>query len=243
MWQSDLLAVLESVAVARGAVSVRAVGSVATGKVDRWSDLDAVIVVPDGTVPRFWPAGEWLPDEVSPVVARAQWRRPTGVGTRLLLADGRGVDVTVVEAATAEEHLAMLADLRPVVDLSTLDDIATSMVFDAVMAIGRCARGERLLATRLAVALLAGCLDAAMAVREMATGTCVHPVPTDQDVLADLLPPMPAAPRPLDVLHMITATLDCFDHVLASAPARPTFPRPVLDQLIAQAGATLASSA
>jgi hypothetical protein len=93
----------------------------------------------------------------------------------------------------------------------------------------------------LAVLESAAMARGAVSVREMAAGTCVHPAPTDQDSLADLLPPTPAAPRPLDVLHVITAALDCFDHVLATAPTRPAFPRPVLDQLITRAEATLTS--
>jgi hypothetical protein len=235
MWQSAALTVIEDAAMAHGAVFVRAVGSVAAGNVDPWSDLDAVVVVPDGKVSQFWADGNWLPEDLGRIVARSQWQRPTGVGTRLLLADGRGVDVTIVETTAAEEHLRMLADLRPVVDAATLDGIATSMVFDAVMAIARCARGERLLATRLTVGLLAGCLEAAMAVREMATGTCVHPGPTAQDTVADLLPAMPAAPQPADVLQTITAALDCFEQIIADSPTRPVFPRAVLDRLISRA--------
>jgi hypothetical protein len=92
-----------------------------------------------------------------------------------------------------------------------------------------------LLATQLALGLYVRCLDAAIAIRDLATGTCVHPGPSEHDGLADLIPPTPGRPEPADVLGMISAALDCFEEVLANSSARPVFPRGVLDQLIIQA--------
>lgn len=61
MWQTGVLADIEAAALARGALSVRAVGSVAAGAVDAWSDLDAMVAVPDGGTAEFWPDLDWLP--------------------------------------------------------------------------------------------------------------------------------------------------------------------------------------
>lgn len=242
MWQTAVLARIEAAARARGAISVRAVGSVAADAVDEWSDLDALVIVAKGRTADFWPGLAWLPD-LGEIAARSSgFPRPTAVGTALLLADGRKIDVTVVEEQRAAEHVAMLADLRPAgngTDDSTLDDIAARVVFDAVTAIGRSARGERLLATQLALGLYVRCLDAAIVIRDLATGTCVHPRPSEQDELADLIPATPAKPEPADVLAMISAALDCFEQVLARSTARPPFPRGVLDQLLHRARATL----
>jgi hypothetical protein len=239
MWQTGVLAEIEAAALAHGAISVRAVGSVAAGAVDAWSDLDAMIVVPDGQTAEFWPGMNWLPD-LGEIAFRSSGRfpRPTAVRTGLLLADGRKIDVTVVEEYRVAEHLAMLADLCPAAngtDGSTLDNIASRVAFDAVTAIGRSARGERLLATQLALGLYVRCLDAAMAIRDLATDTCVHPGPTEHDGLVDLIPPTPGRPEPSDVLGMISAALDCFEQILTHSPARPVFPRGVLDRLINQA--------
>ncbi len=242
MWQTIVLAQIQAAARTRGAISVRAVGSVTADAVDEWSDLDAMVVVPQGRTADFWPGLDWFPD-LGEIAARSPgFPRPTAVGTSLLLGDGRKIDVTVVEEHREAEHLAMLADLRPAansIDGSTLDSIASQVVFDTVMAIGRSARGERLLATQLALGLYGRCLDAAMVIRDLATGTCVHSRPSEQDELADLIPAIPAKPKPADVLAMISAALDCFEQILAQSPYQPAFPRGVLDQLLNRARAAL----
>jgi hypothetical protein len=235
MWQTAVLAEIETAAMARGALSVSAVGSVAADAVDDWSDLDALVVAPKGRTADFWPALDWLPNLGQIAAQLSGFPRPTAVGTSLLFADGHKVDITVVEIHRLAEHRAMLADHRPETDRtgsSSLDAIAAHVVFDAVMAIGRSARGERLLATQLAIGLYLRCLDAAIVIRDLATGTCVHPRPSKYDTLADLIPPMPTT----DVLTMVRAALDCFQQIIARSQSEITFPRDILDQLLARAG-------
>lgn len=244
IWQTAALVEIEAAALASGAASVRAVGSVAANAADDWSDLDAMVIVPDGRTADFWPDLDWLPD-LGEIAARLSgFPRPTAVGTSLLFADGRKIDVTVVENHRLAEHLAMLADHRPHsngTDSSTLEDIAARITFDAAMAISRSARGERLLATQLAFGLYMRCLDAAMVIRDLTTGTCVHPRPSEHDMLAELIPPTPGKPEPAHVLRMITAALDCFEQVIARSRTELTFPRGVLNQLITRAGHQIAS--
>ena len=114
-WQLFALKQIEIAALAHGAVGVRAFGSFAGGTADGWSDLDALVIVPDGRVAEFWPNHQWLPGFDADVAATKHWQfRPSDASViQLLLADGRHLDVMVVEESRADERLALLADLRP----------------------------------------------------------------------------------------------------------------------------------
>ncbi|NYH93462.1 hypothetical protein [Actinopolymorpha rutila] len=200
--------------------------------------MDALVVVPDGALASFWPERTWLPplDQLGESVAYKHWPFPPHSGvTQVLLDDGRHLDIMVIEEQSVNDRLKLLADLRPVVNNESLAHIANEILFDAMGAVGRSARGERLLATQLALKLMDHCLAAALAVRELETGTCVHPGPTVQDSLADLLPAVPASPRPADVLALVAAAMDCFERIVGRTDHAPPFPRVAIDRLIARA--------
>jgi hypothetical protein len=76
---------------------------------------------------------------------------------------------------------------------------------------------------------------AAMVIRDLSTGTCVHPRPAAQDALVDLLPGIPSGPQPEDVLRLVTAAFDCFNQITADAGYEPVFPRTAIDRLIQRA--------
>lgn len=238
MWQPDALRMIETAALAHGAIRVLPFGSLAAGTVDEWSDVDVLIVVPDAGLARFWPDRAWLPSlpGLGKAVAYKHWPFPPSSGvTQVLVDDGRHLDLMVVEESAVEERLALLADLEPVVGPDRLDTIANELLFDAIGAVNRSARGERLLATQLALKLLEHCLAAAMVVRDVATGTCLHAGPSTHDVLADLLPAVPSSPQPADILELVSASMDCFERITAEADHTPTFPRTAIDRLIARA--------
>jgi len=236
-WQNSALDRIEAAALAHGAIRVQPFGSVAAGTLDEWSDLDALVIAPDDRVAEFWPDHQWLPAFDAEVVATKHWRFRSDVAgvIQLLLADGRRVDVMVVEESLADERIRLLADLRPVVDASTVDTIANTMVFDALDAVHRAARGERILSTQLAFGLVGYCLDLSSAIRDLETGSCVHRFPANADELVDLLPAIPAAPGPADILQVVTAALDCFEDLIGRGPFHPPFPRTAIDNLIRRA--------
>lgn len=211
-WQQQTLAGLTALALRHGADRVQAVGSVAAGTVDEWSDLDALVVVPDGRLPDFWPDRGWLVP-LGPVAAAQTALQADGAAIRLLLADGRKVDVLLAERSAADARLARLADTTPVVGQESIDAAADRLLFDAATVVTRAARGERLIATHLALGLLERCLEAAMVRRDLGTGSCVHRHATAYDDLADLLPALPAAPGPEDLLDLVGAALDCFERI------------------------------
>jgi hypothetical protein len=238
MWQLDAYRMIEAAALRRGAVRVQPFGSLAAGAVDEWSDVDALVIVPDGDLAGFWPDRSWLPPfgRLGDPVAYKHWPFRTSSGvTQVLLDDGRHLDIMVIEDSAAEERLALLADLRPVTGPDSLDRIANELLFDAMGAVTRSARDERLLATQLALRLVDHCLAASMVIRALSTGTCVHPGPSAHDALVDLLPAIPSGPRPDDILRLVTAAFDCFDQITAHAGYKPTFPRTAIDRLIQRA--------
>jgi hypothetical protein len=153
------------------------------------------------------------------------------------------VDVIVTDTVAAPARRAELAafssiaDAAGAVDTADLDQIANHLLFDAALATVKAARGERLISTHLAFGLLQRCLEAAMVVRDLAEGTAQHSGPRRHDALADLLPDVPAAPRPDDVLLLVARSLDCFAAIVAATPSPPAFPRQAVDVLLARAGA------
>lgn len=123
-WQTEVLRVVTETALGMGAVRVVPVGSLATHDLDRWSDLDALIVVPDGRLAQFWPDRGWL-QPLGEVVAYETSKHPEDASIRLLLAAGRRVDVLVAEQRSVETRLARLADTIPVVDAARSPTPAT----------------------------------------------------------------------------------------------------------------------
>jgi hypothetical protein len=132
--------------------------------------------------------------------------------------------------SAADARLARLADTTPVVGQESIDAAADRLLFDAATVVTRAARGERLIATHLALGLLERCLEAAMVRRDLGTGSCVHRHATAYDDLADLLPALPAAPGPEDLLDLAAAALDCFEQITGT-PLR----RAAVDALIGKA--------
>lgn len=231
-WQTEALRVVTETALGMGAVRVVPVGSLATHDLDRWSDLDALIVVPDGRLAQFWPDRGWL-QPLGEVAAYETSKHPEDASIRLLLAAGRRVDVLVAEQRSVETRLARLADTIPVVDAATIAAAGDRLIFEAATVVGHAARGERLIATHLAFGLLERCLEAALVLRDLGTGTCVHRHATEYDALADLLPAVPAAPGADDLLDLVAAALDCFERIVAGTGTR--FARAVIDRLVATA--------
>lgn len=145
-WQTEALRVVTETALGMGAVRVVPVGSLATHDLDRWSDLDALIVVPDGRLAQFWPDRGWL-QPLGEVAAYETSKHPEDASIRLLLAAGRRVDVLVAEQRSVETRLARLADTIPVVDAATIAAAGDRLIFEAATVVGHAARGERLIAT------------------------------------------------------------------------------------------------
>jgi hypothetical protein len=241
-WQEVAVADLRAVAARLPIEDVIPVGSAAEGphRLDIWSDLDVLVVAERGRADELWPDLSWLA-ALGDVAAYSQSSRPPGGTSRLLLTDGRRIDLVVTDRDAAADRRAELAGFAAVVDddagidTGDLDEVANHLLFDAAIATAKAARGERLVAAHLAVGLLQRCLEAAMVIRDLTERTTHHPGPRPHDSLADHLPAVPAGPRPQDILQVVGRSLDCFAAIIATAPTPPAFPRQAVDTLLARA--------
>ncbi|MGI8868248.1 MAG: hypothetical protein ACR2F6_05200 [Mycobacteriales bacterium] len=238
MWQQEMLARVSADAAAHGAVRTLAVGSVAAGSTDRWSDLDALVVAPDGQVSDFWPDSAWLTVDA---VTRVPAQDEDSAHIQILLADGHKLDVLVTSASQATGRLARLTNTAPVVTAAGLDRLVDRFVLDAATVLARSARGERLIATHLALALRQYALEAAMIRRDLATGTCVHRSATEHDDVVDRLPSLARGPRPADIVDDVAAAVEFMQEALAGTPAARRFPPAALPAMIDRARAATAS--
>ncbi len=241
-WQLATMADLRTIAAGLPIADVVAVGSAAGAahQLDPWSDLDVLVVAEPGRAGTLWPDLSWLAG-LGEVAAYAQSASPPGGTSRLLLADGRRVDVLVTDVGTADARWRELAraaspaEGTDAVETGDLGQIGNRLLFEAAIAIAKAARGERLVSAHLAVGLLQRCLEAAMVIRDLAERTNHHPGPRRHDGLADLLPAVPAGPRPRDVLLLIGRAVDCFAAIIAAAASPPPFSRRAVDLLLARA--------
>lgn len=143
-------------------------GSVVTGGVDVWSDLD-VRVVARG------------PLDVEELLGTRLWawqQADDGAQLRLLTDDGRFVDLAV-DGAT------MLLPPAPA-------DLAVR--FDAALAMLRLGRGNRLIGLHLVLGTAREALVTSMRTADAATGTVHHRLPTAWDARADEVAALCAGP-------------------------------------------------
>ncbi len=243
-WQLAAMADLRTIAAGLPIDDVVAVGSTAEtpDRLDAWSDLDVLVVAEAGRAGALWPDLSWLAD-LGEVAAYSQSASPPGGTSRLLLADGRRVDVLVTDvgaAAARRRDLACASAPAENTDtdgMGNLGKIANQVLFEAAIATAKAARGERLVSTHLAIGLLQRCLEAAMVIRDVAERTNHHPGPRPHDALADLVPAVPPGPQARDVLQLIGRALDCFARITAAAASPPPFSRQAVDLLLARARA------
>ncbi len=95
--------------------------------VDRWSDVDLLLVVRDGRAGRFFPAVDWM-ESFGEILAFEQSVRPYTPATRACYMDGRRIDVVTVE----EQDLLNRSEwFYPVLDRPLKVLFSRSQRFDA----------------------------------------------------------------------------------------------------------------
>lgn len=176
-WQSDHF---EQVAAALPDVAVELHGSATDRKrLDGWSDLDLRLTT-SGQVPvALLTAG-------SDVWAYEDVRTPTAEICRMVLADGRRVDVSI-------NGTGRITGLESAPD--------NEIRFVASMAATKLGRGDQLIGGHLTLELIRSCLVIAMQLRDRDLGTTVHRHGSDRDRYADQAMslanlPLTITPRP-----------------------------------------------
>jgi hypothetical protein len=203
LWQRDtieaLTAALEADDVVKALVLI---GSCAypDAELDEWSDVDAVVVVEDGALPRFHPAADWL-DEFGQVYAcDVHADGPLRV-IRTYFTDGRRLDVIVVPESALEGvedwefnpfhygvrcvfsrsprldralEVSAAAEPAPARTPDSLDRLTSDFWFKGMLAVSKVARGDLLVALHLSLDLIRDCCALAMMLRDRETGTNHH---------------------------------------------------------------------
>jgi hypothetical protein len=139
-------------------VAVRALGSVAAGVADGWSDLDVAVRVAGHAAGEI-ASTSWL-GQFGPVWAADASASTVRSVVRAVYADGRRLDLSV--AATGQGRVAQPPAL------SRLAARTTRVRFTAAQAVVRAARGDALMAAHLLLGFGRDCLELAVQQRDRA---------------------------------------------------------------------------
>ena len=217
-------------------------GSGSGGQADAWSDLDAVAVVRDGALDRFWPALDWL-RPLGEVFATDQSAGPWSSTTRVCFADFARLDLVLTTAGALKDvarwervpfwmgcrvafsHDAAVADaLRRryaapgpgTLDAASFAALTDTFWFKATQTIVKVVRGDRLIALHLALDLLRDCCVLEMLLRDRETGTSVHRDGGRGNAFVDALGGAPPGYPAAAILELVAACATLFDRLGAA---------------------------
>jgi predicted nucleotidyltransferase len=224
------------VALLRPNPAVRAllvVGSVARGTADRWSDLDIIVVIADGTRAAFDPAARWIA-ALGEICATEHYPGMDRATTRAWLSAGRLDLVLATETCFARESdwplwdgvavafsRSMIIDqvvqqthLRPEAGLlapEQFEALVNQFWFQALASLTKVVRGDLLIGLHLCLEVVQGACVLAMALRDRATGTSIHTTGGVGNSVAQQLhlpQPNPSVASILDCLEQTARTFD-----------------------------------
>lgn len=195
-WQQETIAQVTEILSADDAVrGVLLGGSCAREDADVWSDIDLVVVVADGVMPRFFPAAGWLAP-LGELFAVNAYAEVTYNILQVVFSDGRRIDIKLVDEAALADANPFAPDVRELLSRSpaleqalkqpaavpswsplspeTFAELCSTFRFAAMRAITKAARNEQLVALHLSLDLARSCLLLAMHLRDRETGTNLH---------------------------------------------------------------------
>jgi hypothetical protein len=214
-------------------------GSGPAARTDAWSDLDAAVVVRDGTLDRFFPALGWL-RPLGDVFAFEQSGGPRSSTTRVCFADFARLDLVLTTAGALERVAewprvpfwdgcrviftrsgAVARALRRryappgpgELDGGAFATMANAFWFKAVQAVLEVVRGDRLIALHLTLDLLRDCCVLEMLLRDRDTGTSVHRDGGRGNAFVDGLRGAPPGYGPGAILDLVEESASLFDRL------------------------------
>jgi hypothetical protein len=234
----DLLPALRSLLEGDpGVVALGVFGSASGAGQDDWSDLDAVVVLRDGALPRYFPETDWLAP-LGPLFARQQSAGEHTSTTRLCFADFRRLDLVFTTQGALGEverwsrvpfwggcrvvfsreegvRLALQGRYPPpppgapgAAELAALQE---GFWFKATQAVVKVGRGDRLIALHLALDLLRDACVLEMLLRDRECGTSVHRQGGRGNAFVSRLPGLPAGFAGPAILDLVAASATLFD--------------------------------
>lgn len=202
-WQGTTLAQLRALLEPDPDVAALVLfGSIAGPReyVDRFSDIDVLLVVRDGVAERFFPSIDWLAP-LGRIYTHEQSLRERHRVSRVCFDDLRRIDVVVADEGWCNdierwpEHPlhgerraifsrspavdTILRDVRTPIDVrplsnETLDEMANHFAFAAQLAVHKIVRGDLLIALHLSLLLIADCAVLPLHSRDIDAGTRYH---------------------------------------------------------------------
>lgn len=226
------------------ALALLIVGSLAAGQGDRWSDIDALLVVADDAFARYFPSIQLL-QRLGPLLGyeQAVWRdRGT---TRAVLVDGRRIDlivasktrfaqdndwplrdgVRVIFSRSAEVDAQLAQPLPPAPPPHFSDEqftaFANAFWFKATLALVKVLRGDLLIGLHLCLEVVQETCVLAMILRDRAEGTTIHKTGGIGNILVQQVQ-MPVAPGAEAILASLAQSAQLFDTLASQWSAHYT---------------------
>ena len=202
LWRARLRRCCAALSGLDGVRGLAVVGSgVDETQLDRWSDLDLLVVLADGALDRFWPSLDWL-GRLGEVYALDTSSGPDHHTLRACFTDLARVDFLLVAESRLPRCAVSLGPLRggarvvldrtggglpealrpgveapagPVApDDGAFRELERGFRWNAVVAAAKLGRGDLLIGGHLALEMAQACLVLAMMLRDRAAGTRHH---------------------------------------------------------------------
>jgi len=199
LWHEEALKTLGSLAKENPAIlSVSLFGSLSKPdiKKDRWSDIDVLVIVKDGTLDQFYPTLEWLKPFGKIFTSNQTQGNDWSVCHKVYFEDFKRMDIILAtesdirkqEAQWTKQRVVFLRSdsIRKLLEEKTLDIIypkENPYTFDslvnefwyiAVVATTKVMRNDMLISLHLALELYRKCLELGMWLRDRETGIHIH---------------------------------------------------------------------
>lgn len=210
-----------------------------TAEVDRWSDVDLLLIVADQVMERYTHSRDWMPLSEPPVGLERHLSDGSAT-VRMALADGIRLDIVLIptsrlshaspgEGALFSAPCTVLWSRLPGLEAHTgsepswvapaeitneeVERRADRFWFRAVLAITRVARNDLLIGSHLALGLMRECLELQMLRRDRQEGTRAHRTGGWGNDLVDSFSWDPQSPRPERILDLIDRCSERFDQL------------------------------
>ncbi|MEJ7840081.1 MAG: nucleotidyltransferase domain-containing protein, partial [Thermomicrobiales bacterium] len=160
MWQQELLRNLESLVAAHPSIdAIRPHGSVATGELDSWSDLDVVLTVPCARLRYVFPDLGWLAPLGSIYAMSSNFGAEASV-VRIVFENLERLDIRIIPAEPATTYLP--SDRGAPIPLTPIQERTAVFLFEALLATAKIGRNDFLIGGHLVLNLERMVLELAM---------------------------------------------------------------------------------
>lgn len=151
--------------------AIRPHGSVATGELDSWSDLDVVLTVPRAKLRYVFPDTSWLAP-LGRIYAMSSQQGANASVLRIVFENLERLDIRIIPAESETVYLP--SDPGTPILLTPIQERTAVFLFEALLATAKIGRNDLLIGGHLVLNLERMVLELAMLLRDRALNTTVH---------------------------------------------------------------------